>query len=243
MIIHKLIAHHAKHGPDTGFFLLQARDAIRWLEESGVVFNERLSVLDLGCGSGLFGGELLPRGCRVTFADDADWLKPEIPRDRFLCFNVEEDDFRKLGQYDLVICSNVLEHLRAPNRFLASVGKLLKPGGRFYLSWTNWLSPWGGHDFSPFHYFGYRYGHRLYDKIVRRPRILKPGESLFPTYIGRTLRFIRRQPELRIARLAPRYYTELAFIMRLPILREFLAWNCVLLIERTGAEPSLVSPT
>jgi SAM-dependent methyltransferase len=232
MIIHKLIAHHLRHGTDHAFYALQAADAIAWIERAGVSLNPATSVLDLGCGAGVFGGQLIERGCRVTFADDGDWLLPEWRGAPFQRVNIDHDDLAALGAYDLVICSNVLEHLAKPERLIGSFGALLKPRGSLYLSWTNWLSPWGGHDFSPFHYLGPHWGHRVFDKVMRRPRLLKPHENLFPTYIGRTLRAIRRQPGLHIARLAPRYYTELAFLLRLPVLREFLAWNCAVLIER-----------
>ncbi len=33
MIIHKLIAHHLAHRDDLHFYTLQARDAIRWMEQ------------------------------------------------------------------------------------------------------------------------------------------------------------------------------------------------------------------
>ena len=111
-------------------------------------------------------------------------------------------------------------------------GKLLAPGGRLYLSWTNWLSPWGGHEFSPFHYLGARRGHLVYDKIVGRKRIHTPFVDLYPTYIGSILKTIRREPDLRIIRMAPRYYTEFGFLLRIPVLREFVAWNCALLIGK-----------
>ena len=53
-------------------------------------------------------------------------------------------------------------------------------------------------------------------------------------YLGETLRWIQAQPGLRVVRAAPRYYTELAFLLKIPVLREFLAWNCALLIEGRG---------
>jgi SAM-dependent methyltransferase len=129
----------------------------------------------------------------------------------------------------------VLEHLARPERLLDAIGALLPPGGAFYLSWTNWLSPWGGHDFSPFHYFGPRLGPRLWDRWVKRPRQLRPFENLYPIHIGATLRSLRRRRQLEIRRMAPRYYPELAFLMRVPVLREFVAWNCALLI---GVRPT-----
>lgn len=232
MIIHKLISQCLSHGDDSTFYLEQARDAIRWIERGGVAFGAGCRVLDLGCGHGIFGAELAKRGCDVTFADDSNLLSPDVAASRFLTINLDRDDLATLGEYDLVICSNVFEHLAKAEEFLLSVHKILSPQGRLFLSWTNWLSPWGGHEFSPFHYLGARRGHWLYDKLIGRPRKHTPFANLFPTYIGRTLKMIRHDPHLRILRVAPRYYTELSFLMAIPGLREFLAWNCAVLIGR-----------
>ncbi len=232
MIIHKLIAWHLKHRDDQDFYRFQARDAIEWMERHGLELQAGARVLDLGCGHGVFGAELLPRGCRVTFADYHNSLGPSIPADAFRPFNIDSDDLATLGRYDLVICSNVFEHLARPARFLDSVGALLEPAGWLYLSWTNWLSPWGGHEFSPFHYLGASRGHLWYDKWARRPRMHTPYQNLFPTYIGGTLRKLRRAPDLEIVRVVPRYYPELSWLVRLPGLREFLTWNCAVWARR-----------
>ncbi len=234
MLIHRLIRHHLRHGTDDAFYRLQAADAITWLEAQGVRLGPGTPVLDLGCGSGIFGGELKRQGCVVTFADEKNWLSPALAGAAFVAVNLDRDDLAKLGQHDVVICSNVLEHLSRPERLLEAVPKLLNPGGRFYLSWTNWLSPWGGHDFSPFHYLGPRLGPRLWDRWVGRPRQLKPFENLYPTSIGSTLRRLRETPGVKILRVVPRYYTELAWLMRVPVLREFAAWNCAVLLENAG---------
>jgi len=237
MIIRKLVAHHLKHRDDLGFYRIQARDAVQWLQRSGVVLDRTTTALDLGAGSGLLGTELMKLGCHVTFADETNWLPPDIPSACFHQINIERDDLSTLGRYDLLICSNVMEHLADPDRLIVASGSVLKPGGRFYLSWTNWLSPWGGHDFSPFHYLGPRLGPWAFQKVLGRPARSKPFENLWPTYVGRTLRTIRRQPDLCILRMAPRYYTEFAFLMRLPVLREFLAWNCAVLIGKKPQRP------
>jgi SAM-dependent methyltransferase len=232
MILHKLVAHHVKHRDDADFYLLQALDAICWIERSGVALGKNTRALDLGCGHGVFGAELVKKGCQVSFADETNFLLPELASAPFRRVDIDQDDFATLGQYDLVVCSNVLEHLDKPEQFIHSAGKLLAPGGRLYLSWTNWLSPWGGHEFSPFHYLGVRRGHLVYDKIVGRKRIHTPFVDLYPTYIGSILKTIRRDPNLRIIRMAPRYYTEFGFLLRIPVLREFVAWNCALLIGK-----------
>lgn len=233
MIIHKLILQHLKHRDDEDFYAMQARAAIDWIKQA-VPLNEKTKALDVGCGHGVFGGELMKYGCKVEFADDANTLVPELQSVPYHKFNLDEDDLASLGEYDLVICSNVLEHLSKPDRFLSSAQLLLRPKGVLYLSWTNWLSPWGGHEFSPFHYFGVKRGHLIHDRLGRGKRNHTPFENLFPTYIGSVLKQIRRNPALRIRRLAPRYYTEFAFIPRIPIVREFLTWNCAVLIERVA---------
>jgi SAM-dependent methyltransferase len=232
MIIHRLILQHLAHRDDADFYVLQAVDALRWLERQGVVLGPSVRALDLGCGHGIVGAELLKRGCDVTFADAVDYLLPELPRQRFQRINLDEEDAARLGRFDLVICSNVYEHLARPEPFIRSIESLLSPGGWFYLSWTNWLSPWGGHEFSPFHYLGARRGHRTYDRLVGKPRVHTPFVNLFPTHIGRTLRRLRQQPGLEVRRVAARYYPELSFVTRIPFLREFLTWNCAVLVHR-----------
>lgn len=232
MILHKLIVHHARHGYDHAFSLMQVDDAVRWLRDRGVAMGQGTRALDLGCGSGTFGQRLLEMGCRVTFADESDWLPAEIPRTCFRRINLDTESLESLGRHDLVICSNVLEHLRESERLIRSFPALLAPGGHVYLSWTNWLSPWGGHDFSPWHYLGPRLGPRLFDRLVGKPRALKPFENLFVTHIGRTLRLLRAQRHLELVAVAPRYYTELWPLMKIPVLREVLAWNCAALAAR-----------
>lgn len=231
MILPQLLWRFARHRDDPGFYRLQADDAIRWLEASGVSFGPGLRVLDLGCGHGVFGGRLRERGCEVTFADESNLLLPELRSAPFLPVNLDRDDLSGLGEYDLVICSNVLEHLRHPEPFLARAHQLLRPGGHFYLSWTNWLSPWGGHEFSPLHYLGPGLGPRLFDALGGR-RFHRPGVNLFVTSIGGILRTLRTATSLEVVRRAPRYYTELSFLMGIPGLREFLAWNAALLLRR-----------
>ncbi len=233
--MHKLIRRHLKHGDDADFYLLQARDAIRWIERMGVGLGSQTRALDLGCGHGIFGAELIKRQCQVTFADEENALLPEISKAPFRRINIDRDELASLGEYDLVICSNVLEHLAKPKQFLDSVHRILSLTGKLYLSWTNWLSPWGGHEFSPFHYLGAGRGHLIYDKIAKRKRKHTPFNNLFPTYIGSTLKLIRQNPNLRMLAAAPRYYPELAFLVRVPLVREFFTWNCSLLLCRKNA--------
>jgi len=231
MILPQLLWRFAKHRDDPVFYSMQATDAIRWLQARGVRLGAGVRALDLGCGHGVFGGELRKLGCEVVFADETNYLLPEHREAPFLSVNLDRDTLDGLGRYDLVICSNVMEHLAEPRQFLKRAEGLLTPGGRLYLSWTNWLSPWGGHEFSPLHYLGPRLGPAIFDRFAAK-RFHHPGKNLFITHIGRTLGWIRNDARLEVEAMAPRYYTELGFLMRLPGLREFLAWNCALLLRR-----------
>lgn len=233
MILQRLIFHFLKNGDDDVFYLMQAQDTVRWLEKAGML-RAGMIVLDLGCGHGFIGGELMKKGCRVTFADEKNEVVPDYGEVDFRPIDLEKNDLGSLGTYDLVVCSNVLEHIPHPARLIESLDKVLEPGGKLYMSWTNWLSPWGGHDYSPFHYLGARRGHIAYDRLVRHPRCHTPNVTLFPTSIAGILRTVRENQNLRVLRVLPRYFPSLAFITHVPFAREFLTFNCLVIAERAN---------
>lgn len=231
MLIYQLIRRFLRHKDDVEFYKLQARDAITWLRKHGVKVESGVKVLDLGCGNGIFGGCLQDEGCEVVYADEFNQLFPPYKHAPFVAVDITTSGLTELGQFDLVLCCNVLEHLHDPTNFLTKAHRLLAPGGVMYLNWTNWLSPWGGHEFSPWHYFGPKLGPLIYDRLSKRSRFHTPGINLFPTYIGEVLRVITTASKLEVKTMAPRYYTEFALLMRIPVLREFLAWNSALILK------------
>ena len=101
------------------------------------------------------------------------------------------------------------------------------------MSWTNWWSPWGGHDMTPWHYLGPTLGPRLYERFKGPPRKNPYGAGLWARHIGATLKVVRGRPRLRIERVEPRYWPRLAFLCRIPVLREFVTWNCVIRVKKT----------
>lgn len=93
-------------------------------------------VLDAGCGSGrIFRYELEP-GCRVVGVDIGAELRDNP--------NVGErvrGDAQRLpfagASFDAVLASHVMEHLTEPERALAEVARVLRPGGRLLLLTPN----------------------------------------------------------------------------------------------------------
>jgi len=102
------------------------------------------TVLDLGCGSGALGQYLLET--RQCTSDGLTWSEAEATHARphyrhVVVADLEVCDLAATfpaGQYDYIVCADVLEHLRAPERVLAACRDLLKPGtGRLLVSVPN----------------------------------------------------------------------------------------------------------
>jgi SAM-dependent methyltransferase len=115
---------------------------------------------------------------------------------------------------------------------IAEIERVLRPGGWGYISWTNWYSPWGGHDMSPYHYLGLRLGPGLYERRHGPPRNNRYGAGLWARHIGPTLRLVTAQAGLEIECVEPRYWPQLRFVCRIPGLRELVTWNCVIRVRR-----------
>ncbi len=106
--------------------------------------GQRATVLDLGCGSGALGQYLQETaGCTtdgLTWSQaEADHAAPHYRR--VVVADLETCDLLETfpaQHYDCIVCADVLEHLRAPERVLAACRELLKPGtGRLLVSVPN----------------------------------------------------------------------------------------------------------
>ena len=91
---------------------------------------------------------------------------------------------------------------------------------------------------TPYHYLGPRLGPRLYVRRHGQPRKNPYGAGLWPVHVGPTLRLVRSLPGLEIERVEPRYWPRLAFITRIPLVREVLTWNCVIRVRKRAAAAS-----
>ena len=190
-------------------------------------------VLDLGCGHGHYARALDRAGATVVPVDlDRESLGADptsIPR------VMVADGLRlpfRAATFDGVMCSNLLEHTPTPERIFTDIARVLRPGGWAWVSWTNWYSPWGGHEIVPLHLLGPRLGLATYRRLFGEPRKNVPFEQLWPTYIGRMLEMVGDQDDLELVDAVPRYYQNQRWILKVPGLREVATWNCLIMLER-----------
>jgi SAM-dependent methyltransferase len=135
---------------------------------------------------------------------------------------------------DVVHSSNVLEHVAAPGTMLAELTRVLRPDGLGYLAYTNWLSPWGGHETSPWHYLGGGSAVTRYERRYGRPPKNRYGESLFRVDIGPILRWFADRSDLDVLEAVPRYLPSWCdWLTSVPGIREIATWNLQIVFRRT----------
>lgn len=193
-------------------------------------------LLDLGCGPGIY-TEALERAGAIVISSEFDM--GELNRARTRPKRPLVADGRDLpfadGSFECVVCSNVLEHTPNPFKIIDEIARVLQPSGWAYISWTNWLSPWGGHAVAPLHYLGATRSVRIWTRMFGPPRGRNlPGNGVWPSYIGRTLRHVTTNSSLTLLQAYPRYWPWLKVILKIPGLREVAAWNCVIVVRRTN---------
>src|SRR5213592_4386753 len=97
-------------------------------------------VLDVGCSSGYLARRLVERGATVVGIDTDEQAAAEA---RAVCEQVLVGDVETMElpfpdeSFDVVLCGDLIEHLRNPERFLSRVRPLLRPGGRLVLTTPN----------------------------------------------------------------------------------------------------------
>lgn len=118
---------------------------LRWLEEvGGGLAGKRL--FDLGCGGGIFAEAAAAMGARVVGVD-ASAAAVEVAR-RHAAEQQVQIEYRcqdgiggggqgEAGQYDVVACLEMLEHVENPSAVVADVATLLAPGGLAVFSTIN----------------------------------------------------------------------------------------------------------
>lgn len=118
--------------------------------------NENTTILEIGCGEG---GNLVPfhnAGCKKIVGIDMSSAKIENARTffekmehadhvEFICNDIYDVSPEDIGQFDIIITRDVLEHIHGQEKFMQFVKKFLKPDGKFFLGFPPWHNPFGGH--------------------------------------------------------------------------------------------------
>ncbi|MFE0100007.1 class I SAM-dependent methyltransferase [Streptomyces sp. NPDC059009] len=215
-------------------YSLLARDAADQVEAYGGRVADRV-VVDVGGGGGYFTQEFRRRGAQAfLFEPDLAELGAagQKPPDGAV---VADGYLLPLGDgvADVAFSSNVLEHVCDPQTFLSELVRVTRPGGLIYVSFTNWLSPWGGHEWAPWHYLGADRARLRYEKRTGRPAKHTLGENLFAHHVGHTLRQVRARDDVRVVAARSRYWPFLAgAVTKVPGVREFATWNLLLILRR-----------
>jgi 2-polyprenyl-3-methyl-5-hydroxy-6-metoxy-1,4-benzoquinol methylase len=106
------------------------------LELSGPL-QPGIRVLDVGCGNGWMSAVFAERGCTVIGIDPSEQgvalARKAHPSVRFEVGEANERLLETLGEepFDLVVSTEVVEHLYAPAPYAVGAFQALRPGGRF----------------------------------------------------------------------------------------------------------------
>jgi SAM-dependent methyltransferase len=213
------------------FYRMLAADSVHQLRQFAEL--NRATMVDVGGGPGYFAIAFRDAGARY-FAVDPDLGElsaRSTPGPGTVLGSGTALPFRD-DAVDVCYSSNVLEHVADPERMVAEMLRVTRPGGIVYVSYTTWLSPWGGHETSPWHYLGGAYAARRFRRVRGRAPKNDYGRTLFPLSAARMLRWARRQPAVLI-RAFPRYHPWwLRWTVHVPGLREIATWNVVLVLRK-----------
>jgi 2-polyprenyl-6-hydroxyphenyl methylase/3-demethylubiquinone-9 3-methyltransferase len=133
------------------------------------------NVIDIGCGGGVLSEAMARKGAKVTGIDlsqkalkvaDLHSLESGV-QVRYKLIAAEDMAAQEAGQFDVVTCMEMLEHVPDPASIVKAAAALVKPGGRLFFSTLNrnaksWLFavvgaeyvlrmlPRGTHDYAKF---------------------------------------------------------------------------------------------
>lgn len=131
--------------PDGDFRPLHEINPLRldWIRQQVDLDNSR--ALDVGCGGGILAESLAASGADVTGIDMAEGPLAvarlhQIESGTDVTYRqatAEELAAEQPGQYDLVACLEMLEHVPDPASVIAAVAELVRPGGDVFFSTIN----------------------------------------------------------------------------------------------------------
>lgn len=110
-----------------------------WIAQHATLDGAR--VLDVGCGGGILAEAMARRGAKVTGIDLSDKAL-RVAQLHLLESKLDVryektsiDDFS--GEFDVVTCMELLEHVPDPGAMVAACARLVRPGGQVFFSTIN----------------------------------------------------------------------------------------------------------
>lgn len=104
-------------------------------------------VLDVGCGGGILAEPIARLGANVLgidpLQDSIDEAKhhalkdPDLATLSYECSTIEELAEKQSNCFDIVLASEVLEHVDSPDVFIHNCCELIKPGGHLFVTTIN----------------------------------------------------------------------------------------------------------
>lgn len=118
---------------------------LNWINEHSEGLKDK-KVLDVGCGGGILTESMARKGAHVLGIDLAE-APLGVGKLHAAHENVENIDYRLVsvedlakeqpGQYDVVTCMEMLEHVPNPASIIKACQTLVKPGGHVFFSTIN----------------------------------------------------------------------------------------------------------
>ena len=114
-----------------------------WIDERAGLAGKK--VLDVGCGGGILAEAMAQRGAEVTGIDlsEKSLRVAELHQlesgagVRYERAMAEEFAAGRAGQFDVVTCMELLEHVPDPASMVAACAQLVRPGGQVFFSTIN----------------------------------------------------------------------------------------------------------
>ncbi|MGB6103594.1 MAG: bifunctional 2-polyprenyl-6-hydroxyphenol methylase/3-demethylubiquinol 3-O-methyltransferase UbiG [Pusillimonas sp.] len=132
--------------PESEFKPLHAINPLRlgWIiDHAGPLAGK--TVLDVGCGGGILAESMARHGAQVTGIDLAQQsltvarlhgLESGVSVD-YQAISAEDIASQRAGQFDIVTCMEMLEHVPDPASVVQACARLAKPGGSVFFSTLN----------------------------------------------------------------------------------------------------------
>lgn len=114
-----------------------------WISKSTNLESAR--ILDIGCGGGILAESMARRGARVTGIDLSEKAlrvaqlhlhESKLPV-QYVAASAEAYAEAHAGEFDVVTCMELLEHVPEPAAMVAACARLVRPGGQAFFSTIN----------------------------------------------------------------------------------------------------------